>query len=313
MWDKLIRGLDAVFDVGVISTLGAKLLGAGKGHSTSSVQPLVGSAPVAKPQETSILAPRNDEAIQLALDAALSRVEPNGQEHLTRVMKVRKALKPHQRTDWRKNIGTFNITEKFALMVVAEIFTTAATDQGEKNPTNLTPLGQNRRGAAKGGPPGVQRRFERMPIDYALTEKDPRVQHLIMVSELVLTKNGEVETAIEYLLTAGLISDKSLEDLVKESLEGAKAAVVVSGESVYRTIVQLELGPEIYAEIKKAPTDSQEALLKQALKAKLEAIKQERQAFKGKGLPKWFWWIVAGIILVTILGSQAIFLLTKRP
>ncbi len=150
-----------------------------------------------KQQTTSVLKPRNDEAIQLAVDAALGKM-PNGLVHIKNVRLVRAALAEHQNTDWRKNLGTHELTERFEHVLASETIT-------RSNPKNQQ---QGQPGAVQ-GQERIERKFERRPLDYELTAKDPRVQHLILVSKVVSAETDlklGVVAAKTYLLSAGLIS-----------------------------------------------------------------------------------------------------------
>ncbi len=173
----------------------------GGGHKTPSPtgegQP---EAPL-KQQTTSILKPRNDEAIQFAVDAALRKVE-DGEQHVKNIQAVRMALEPHQQTDWRKNLGTHELTERFEHVMASETITRGG--RGNQQQAGVAP--------AQGGQEKIERRFERRPRDYELTDDDPRVQHLVLVSKIVsaeATLDLGVAQAKAYLLSAGLISKQS--------------------------------------------------------------------------------------------------------
>lgn len=173
----------------------------GGGHKTPSPtgegQP---EAPL-KQQTTSILKPRNDEAIQFAVDAALRKVK-DGEQHVKNIQAVRVALDPHQQTDWRKNLGTHELTERFEHVMASETITRGG--RGNQQQAGVAP--------AQGGQEKIERKFERRPRDYELTDDDPRVQHLVLVSKIVsaeATLDLGVDQAKAYLLSAGLISKQS--------------------------------------------------------------------------------------------------------
>jgi len=154
-----------------------------------------------KQQTTSILKPRNDEAIQFAVDAALRKVE-GGKQHVKNIQAVRVALDPHQQTDWRKTLGTHELTERFEHVMASETITRGG--RGNQQQAGVAP--------AQGGQEKIERRFERRPRDYELTADDPRVQHLVLVSKIVsaeATLDLGVAQAKAYLLSAGLISKQS--------------------------------------------------------------------------------------------------------
>lgn len=153
-------------------------------------------------QTTSVMKPRNDEAIQFAVDAALRKL-PGGKQHISNIQAVREALESHQQTDWRKNLGTLELTERFEHVMASETITRSGRGN-QPQPAGAAP--------AQGGQDKVERRFEHRPVDYEYTESDPRVQHLVLVSKVVsaeATPEQGIAKAKAYLLSAGLISKQS--------------------------------------------------------------------------------------------------------
>lgn len=239
-------------------------------------------------QVTSTLLPsRDDEAVQAAIDAALHEIDPM---HLTRVQKVRGVLVTHQLTDWRKNLGSIKLTEKFEQVMISEIVTkTSAGDATDKDPAAI-PL--RKRGGQQREE--TKRTFDRRQRDYEWTAEDPRIRHLILVSQLVASeKTGKkgIEKAKQYLLTAGLITEKSAAEIATEKLSKGKEAAF---DAVYTTVASTQLGDD-FARIDKLPDGpKKDKRLSNALDLKHQAKKDELAALKAASLPKWFW-IAAGV------------------
>lgn len=175
--------------------------------------------PLKQQVTASILPTRDDEAILIAIDAALSK-QTDGLNHLARIQQVREVLEPHQQTDWRKNLGSITMTERFEQMVASETIIESnrngpdADDQG-------TP--QRRRNGSR-DQRRIERKFERRPIDYEWTDKDPRVQHLLLISGLVQATPDGVDKAKQYLLSAGFIKKQSTAQQAAAAAEqGSKA------------------------------------------------------------------------------------------
>lgn len=178
------------------------LLGRLKGRTPPPPATGEGTRPEAplQQQTTSVLSPRNDEAIQFAVDAAVRKL-PGGKQHIQNIQAVRETLESHQQTDWRKNLGTLELTERFEHVMASETITRGGR-------------GNQQAGAApaQGGQEKIERKFERRPVDYEYTDGDPRVQHLVLVSKVVsaeATPEQGVAKAKAYLLSAGLISKQS--------------------------------------------------------------------------------------------------------
>ncbi len=188
-----------------------------------------------KQQTTSILKPRNDEAIQLAVDAALRKL-PDGVQHVANVQAVRAALEPHQQTDWRKNMGSLELTERFEHVMASETITRGGRGNQQQAAGAAAQPGQ-------GGQERIERRFERRPLDYEYTKDDPRVQHLVLVSKIIsgeATPELGVAKATAYLLSAGLISKQS----PSQKVAAAKDASV-------RGLYQATLGRPAYDEVQR--------------------------------------------------------------
>mgnify|MGYP003508390059 CR=1 FL=1 len=158
---------------------------------------------ITQQQASALLPTRDDEAIQLALDAALQGLS-NGPLHLERVQSVREALEPHQRADWRVNIGSLKMTERFEQVMISKTTTRTNSASGEQPEQQDGALQQRRRGSGTRGQERTEEKFDRRQRDYEWTEEDPRIKHLILVSKLV--EKGDVAKAKAYLLAAGLIA-----------------------------------------------------------------------------------------------------------
>ncbi|MBP9728007.1 MAG: hypothetical protein KBD27_01375 [Candidatus Moranbacteria bacterium] len=156
-----------------------------------------------KQQTTSLLSHRNDEAIQFAVDAAIRKLS-GGKRHIQNIQAVRVALESHQQADWRKYLGALVLTERFEHVMASETITRGGRGSQQQAGAAAQP--------GQGGQEKIERKFERRPLDYELTADDPRVQHLVLISQIVSTEADEkdgVAKAKDYLLSAGLISRQS--------------------------------------------------------------------------------------------------------
>lgn len=208
-----------------------------KRNANPSPTPGEGGQPEAplKQQTTSVLKPRNDEAIQFAVDAALLKV-PDGPQHIRNIQAVRQALEPHQQEDWRKNLGTHELTERFVDVMASETIT--RTNRGDPNQASV---GQQPRG----GQEKIERKFERRPLDYELTIDDPRVMHLILVSEVVraeATLEQGVAQAKDYLLSAGMITRLST---AQQAAAVTKKTKDAAASGMYQSILGRQAKDEV--------------------------------------------------------------------
>lgn len=254
-----------------------------------------GSGAIALQQQTaSTLFPtRDDEAIQFALDAALAE-QKDGPEHLTRVQQVRESLESHQRTDWRKSLTSLKMTERFEQVVITET-TTQQTTGPEAVPVPTGGIAPRRRGAQT----KVERKFDRRPRDYEWTPEDPRIKHLVLVSNLVA--KGGVEPAKAYLLAAGLIKEKSVTQQGSEAFSSAKETVA---DTAYHFVAARQLGAGAeYRRIMAMPeVDVRNQALSQALDRKSRDVQTNRALAERAGFPLWFKVIcVAGPAIVIVL------------
>lgn len=246
---------------------------------------------ITQQQASALLPTRDDEAIQLALDATLVE-QSGGLEHLARIQKVRKALEPHQRTDWRVNLGSLKMTERFEQVMISET-TTVANPGDPADP----PLGQRRRNTGQKGQQRVERKFDRRQRDYEWTAEDPRIKHLLLVSALV--ENNSVSKAKAYLLTAGLIKEKST---AQQASEKVSAAWETSAAGVHNFIAARQLGSEEMERIKTmSEGEARNRELTAALDCKRHAVKEKLKAVKHSGLPRWFW-ILCIVGTATFIG-----------
>lgn len=218
--------------------------------------------PLTQQVTSSILPTRDDEAILIALDAAVSKLS-DGLNHLARIQQVREKLEPHQQTDWRKNLGSLKMTERFEQAMASETVTESnrggpdADDQGQPQRRRAGGHNQQRR---------TERKFERRPIDYEWTDKDPRVQHLLLISSIAVTPNG-VEKAQQYLLSAGFIKKQS-------ASQQAAAAAEQGARKTTDLLYSLAAGDEING-VLRAYDDGIDAAV--AAKNDVERLRLERE------------------------------------
>ncbi len=231
---------------------------------------------------------RDDKAILIAVDTALAQLS-GGADHLASVIQVRVALKGHQRTDWRKNLTSLTLTERFKEV---RVWRTITKFEQLGDPLQQPAAAQpRRRGNQQGGQqdplPGTEKtehKFERLPLDYEWTADDPRVKHLILVSELV--KSQAVAGAIAYLISAGFIQEKSVDEITAEW--AAAAGTKVAG-GAYHAAAKLVLDRDTNEHLRSLPEgDAREQELSNALDQGLVAITQETEDLKKAPLPKWF-------------------------
>ncbi len=252
---------------------------------------------ITQQQASALLPTRDDEAIQLALDAALQGLS-NGPLHLERVQSVREALEPHQRADWRVNIGSLKMTERFEQVMISKTTTRTNSASGEQPEQQDGALQQRRRGSGTRGQERTEEKFDRRQRDYEWTEEDPRIKHLILVSKLV--EKGGVAKAKAYLLAAGLIKAKSLKEQGSDALSNAQEA---AAEKLYQLVAAKQLDSGTYDRIMQLPEgDARDRELSIELAYARRAAGQRRTDMKRTGLP-WktkLWWSV-GVALILAL------------
>lgn len=240
-------------------------------------------------QVASMLDPLSDEAIQAFLDEALVRVKgADGVRYLTAIQKVRDTLEPHQKERWRKVIGKMKLTEKFESFTVSETITGGDDQQGQQaqdvRRRAAAQLQQPKQGKGK-----TERKFDRRPRDYEGTVEDPRVQHLILVADLVMSENDEnvgVEKARRYLFSGDYITEKTLTQQTKEKAAKVTEAAI---SGVHDVSLSAMLG-ERYDRINRLTQgDQRDKLLSQAARRKRSVKERELTELKAQGLPKWFW------------------------
>lgn len=252
---------------------------------------------ITQQQASALLPTRDDEAIQLALDAALQGLG-NGPLHLERVQSVREALEPHQRADWRVNIGSLKMTERFEQVMISKTTTRTNSASGEQPEQQDGALQQRRRGSGTRGQERTEEKFDRRQRDYEWTEEDPRIKHLILVSKLV--EKGGVAKAKAYLLAAGLIKAKSLKEQGSDALSNAQEA---AAEKLYQLVAAKQLDSGTYDRIMQLPEgDARDRELSIELAYARRAAGQRRTDMKRTGL-HWktkLWWSV-GVALILAL------------
>ncbi len=260
-------------------------------------------------QVATMLDRRSDEAILMAVDAALAQMS-GGAEHLRRVQLVRVALAPHQQTDWRMNLTTIAMTERFENYVSERI-----TELGNES-AQAESLDQRRRNN-KPRRPVVREKFDRRKIDYEWTPQDPRVQHLILVSTIVSAESEEtagVELAKKYLLSAGFIQAKSAAEKAGDATEKSTQAIAralyrsVAGQAAREGLIWYSL------EIKRAERASDPKRVSELEIERDQFIIQasRKSAAKARKSSSWItiWW--AGLALVAFAATMTGIYLMKN-
>ncbi len=193
-------------------------------------------------QMADILPSLKDEAIQIALDNCLT------QEQLRNIAKVRASLEPHQRARWRETIGTLQLTEKFQKFLASE----KITDYRDNQQQGTQPKGKGKNDILK----EAVRTYTRHAHDYEFTAKDPRVKHLVLITNLVddVEVGSDEEKRLawikEHLLTAGLIRKKSVAQEVKdEAAQSIKDITSTVSTTLHNAAAQLALGTTAYETI----------------------------------------------------------------
>lgn len=258
---------------------------------------------ITQQQASALLPSRDDEAIQLALDATLME-QTGGAQHLVRIQEVRQALEPHQRTDWRVNLGSLKMTERFEQVMISEVITRSNSGDpaDQSDPVNQV-LGQRRRNPGRKGQERVERKFDRRQRDYEWTAEDPRIKHLILISTIV--QESGVAKAKAYLLAAGLIKEKST---TQQAGEKVSAAWETANKGVFHGVASLQLGDEYDAIKQRTPPGSDlDERVNEALTAKHQAMKEKTTDLKAAGPPLWFLAIIIGGIILAVIGIGILF------
>lgn len=275
----------------------------GGGHKSPSPTTGDGGQPEAplKQQTTSLLKPRNDEAIQLAVDAALRNL-PGGKKHVENIQAVCGALEVHQLTSWREYLGAHELTERFE-NVMRSMIVTRPSQATNQNDPNQPAQGQQQR--KQSGQEKIEMGFERRPLDYELTAKDPRVMHLVLVSKIVSTEATTelgVAKAKAYLLSRGLISKQSP---TEKAAAAAKQAKDVTVRGLYQAVLEKPDQDEVQRREQIIERTKKPAARKR-LERELEAytVAQARVAdTKAKGrLLTAFGWFVGILAFLFVIG-----------
>lgn len=256
-----------------------------------------------KQQVASILPTRDDEAILIAIDAALANM-PGGVEHLANVQQVREILEPHQRDDWRKNIGSIKMTERFEAVIASETITKNRGEQDQADPASH----QRRRGGRD--QERVERKFERRPIDYEWTDLDPRVRHLILISRIVTAPQGSVTKAKEYLLSAGFIKKQSATQQTAAAAEKTSKEIAAT---LYRSVAGNRIKPTLDAfdrDIENALTDAERDVLTKRRERYI--IEQARVTHAENAQRDWVGKWIFRIFLIIVVGGAFIALTLTR-
>lgn len=210
-------------------------------------------APLEQQMASGLIPSYDDEAISAALDAAL--VHEKGSEYLDHIKAVRAELQPHQRDRWRKVYGNIKLTERHENALSSKKSTKVET-------------------SAKGpGREDSTEEYQRRQRDYEYTPEDPRLQHLVLVSEMA--RDQGVDMAIKYLITSDFALEKSLTQQATEKFESLKKS---GGEKLTRGAYSLFLGDEydqICEQNQGKPMEELEKILSAALVAKTARDQRE--------------------------------------
>lgn len=212
-------------------------------------------APLEQQMAGGLLPSFDDEAISAALDAAL--VQHKSREYLDRIKEVRLALKPHQRERWRKVYGSIKLTERHEDVLSSR--KQVKVEAGAKGPAR----------------DDTTEEYQRRQRDYEYTLEDPRLQHLIIVSEMA--RDHGVDTARKYLVNSDFALERSLAEQAKEKLEELKK---VGSEKLVNGSYMLFLGNEYDAIRERADREGWsreefETALKNAIISKTAREKRE--------------------------------------
>lgn len=233
--------------------------------------------PLKQQMPSNLLPTYDDEAITAALDAALAKEK--GPEYLARIKEVRAKLQPHQRERWRKIFGTIELTERHENVISSRKHT--KTEASAKGPAREESIEEHAR-------------WQR---DYEYTLEDPRLQHLILVSEIA--RDQGVDKAVEYLMVSDFALEKSFTEKAEEFTKSASEKLALASYSFF-------LGDEydkICEQHQGKPMEELKKILSETLVAKtardrreLVRAKQERilHARPGKLL------IAVGVLVVLI-------------
>ncbi len=222
----------------------------------------------------------DDEAISAALDATLAKEK--GLEYLDRIKAVRAKLQPHQRDRWRKVYGTIKLTERHE----------NATSSRKHTKVEASAKGPAREDSAE--------EYQRRQRDYEYTLEDPRLQHLVLVSEMA--RDQGVDEAVTYLIISDFALEKSIVEQAKEKIGALKKA---GEEKLTCGAYSLFLGDE-YDRIREQnqgkPMDELEKILSAALVTKTAREKQElAQAKRDRILHAKPKALIGAIVVITVM------------
>jgi hypothetical protein len=212
--------------------------------------------PLEQQMASGLIPSYDDEAISAALDAAL--VQHKGPTYLTWIKAVRAILKPHQRERWRKVYGTIKLTERHEDVLSSK---------------KHTKVEASAKGAAR---EDTTEEYQRRQRDYEYTKDDPRLQHLIIVAEMV--RDHSAEAAKVYLISSDFALEKSLAEQTKEKLDELKTA---AGKKLTAASYSLFLGSDRYDEVVNRNTGKpQEVLEKDLSDALVSKTARDRRELK---------------------------------
>lgn len=248
-------------------------------------------APLTQQLGSSLLPSKNDEAIQIGLDAAVAKIYTP--KHIASLTAVRGTLKEFQNKQWREALTKLILTERHERVETSR--KTTRVEASQKGPARDDTTSE----------------WARVPLDYEYTAKDPRIMHLKMIAEMAgIPHNPDgVAAAVAYLLSSGYITEKSATEKATEATSNAWEKGV---NGVYLFALSVQLG-KVYDDIVdcKHMTDEQKVQsLDRATDLRPAEKAAELSALKAQPLlPSWLkiLMIAGGITLaVVIIGTTGL-------
>lgn len=243
------------------------------------------AAPLTQQLGGSLIPSKADEAIQIGLDAAVSKLYPGG-GHIASLTAVRGALKEFQNKQWREALTKLILTERHERVETSR--KTTRVEASQKGPARDDTTSE----------------WARVPLDYEYTAEDPRVMHLQMIAEMVGIPHTDVgvKAAVAYLLNSGYITEKSATEKATEATANAWEKGV---GGIYNVALSVQLG-RVYDEIDARPgLNSKQKGEVLALAADHRAAEkaEELAALKREPLfPSWLKaLVIVGIITLTVV------------
>lgn len=243
------------------------------------------AAPLTQQLGSSLLPSKNDEAIQIGLDAAVAKIYTP--QHIASLTAIRGTLKEFQNKQWREALTKLILTERHERVETSR--KTSRVEASQKGPARDDTTSE----------------WTRVPLDYEYTAKDPRIMHLKMIAEMAELPHTEagVAAAKTYLLSSGYITEKSATEKATEATVNAWEKGV---DGVYNIALSVQIG-RVYDEIVDCPelTDEQKAQsLARAADHRAAEKAAQLAALKAEPLlPSWLkvFMITGGITLAVVI------------